>query len=167
MTKKQKRIVACGCLGAATIAMSACFMTKDMWGNAPSGQKADVQLADTKLNTASPAEVKAPTKVKATKEKKVEKDGMTIHFQWTSKDGEFPHLYYDNVNGNKKTNMTNPGVPMNQESDGWYSYTIPDAESADIMISVPEKDYQTTLHTRPPCPSPTPGVHSDSRPSSQ
>ena len=24
-----------------------------------------------------------------------------------------------------------------------------------------------TLHTRPPCPSPTPGVHSESRPSSQ
>jgi len=23
------------------------------------------------------------------------------------------------------------------------------------------------LHARPPCPSPTPGVHSDSRPSSQ
>ena len=148
MTKKQKRIVACGCLGAAAVTMSALFMTKDMWGSSLFGSTSKVEVADTKVSTDTAEGVQAPIKVKATKEKKVSKDGMTIHFQWTSKDGEFPHLYYDNINGKKKTNMTNPGVPMNKEADGWYSYTIPDAESADIMISVPEKDYQTTLQEK-------------------
>ena len=118
MTKKQKRIVACGCLGAAAVTMSALFMTKDMWGSSLFGSTSKVEVADTKVSTDTAEGVQAPIKVKATKEKKVSKDGMTIHFQWTSKDGEFPHLYYDNINGKKKTNMTNPGVPMNKESDG-------------------------------------------------
>ena len=61
-----------------------------------------------------------------------EKEGLTIHFQWKSSTGEFPHLYYDNVNGNEETNMTSPGVPMHKDGDGWYSYTITGADSAEV-----------------------------------
>ena len=32
----------------------------------------------------------------------VKEEGMTIHFQWTSENGEFPHLYYENVNGTEE-----------------------------------------------------------------
>lgn len=77
-----------------------------------------------------------------------ESQGMTVHFQWKSQEGEYPHLYYTNVNGTGDTNMTSPGVPMNEEGDGWYSYTIPDAESAEIQISIKEKGFQTTLQEK-------------------
>lgn len=77
-----------------------------------------------------------------------ESQGMTVHFQWTSQEGECPHLYYTNVNGTEDTHMTSPGVPMNEEGDGWYSYTIPGADSAEIQISIKEKGYQTTLQEK-------------------
>lgn len=44
--------------------------------------------------------------------------------------------------------MTSPGVPMNYDGDSWYSYTIVGAKSADIKISVPEYDYETTLQEK-------------------
>lgn len=77
-----------------------------------------------------------------------EKQGMTVHFQWESREGECPHLYYTNVNGTQNTNMTSPGVPMKEEGNGWYVYTIPDADSAEIQISVKERGYQTTLQEK-------------------
>lgn len=76
------------------------------------------------------------------------KQGLTVHFQWNSKNGEFPHLYYTDVNGNKDTKMTSPGVPMNDDGDGWFSYTIAGADSAKVQVSVPEYGYQTTLQEK-------------------
>ena len=77
-----------------------------------------------------------------------ESQGLTVHFQWKSEKGECPHLYYTDVNGTGDSKMTSPGVPMNEEEDGWYSYTIPEAESAKIQVSVKEKGYQTTLQEK-------------------
>ena len=74
--------------------------------------------------------------------------GMTVHFQWTSENGEFPHLYYENVNNDGKVSMTSPGVPMNDDGDGWYSYQIQGAKSADVKISVPAMGYETTLQSK-------------------
>lgn len=146
MRKKSMFYIGCGCLGAAAVAVSALFFANDL----KSGPTSTVatNLADTKADAGTIGQIEAPVKVSTAKKQKVSKDGMTIHFQWNSKDGEFPHLYYDNVNGKDKTNMSSPGVPMNKERDGWYSYTIPDADSADIKISVPEKDYQTTVQEK-------------------
>ena len=49
----------------------------------------------------------------------------------------------------------------------WYIYTM--EYSVQFSRSVVSDSLQPheSQHARPPCPSPTPGVHSDSRPSSQ
>ena len=44
-----------------------------------------------------------------------------------------------------------------------FKYTVQFSRSVVSDFSRPHE----SQHTRPPCPSPTPGVHSDSRPSSQ
>lgn len=71
--------------------------------------------------------------------------GITIHFKWT---GDIPHLYYENVNGSKEATINYPGVPMTDEQNGWFAYTIEEAESADIILSIPEKEFQTTSTER-------------------
>ena len=55
-------------------------------------------------------------------------------------------MAYTNATTGEKT--TNPGVPMKDEGNGWYTCTVPGAESADMVISVPELGYQTTAFTR-------------------
>lgn len=75
-------------------------------------------------------------------QQKKEKE-VTIHYKW---EGSQPHLYY-NVEG-QDTFMTYPGVPMNKEGNGWYSYTITEAEAATMQINVPEKDYSTSQFDR-------------------
>ena len=55
---------------------------------------------------------------------------------------------------------------------GWYIYFVSDCEiirSDQISHSVVSDSLRPheSQHARPPCPSPTPRVHSDSRPSSQ
>ena len=52
----------------------------------------------------------------------------------------------------------------------WYIYTMEySVQFSSVQCSVVSHSLQPheSQHTRPPCPSPTPGVHSDSRPSSQ
>lgn len=71
---------------------------------------------------------------------------IVMHFKWTGK--STPHLYYSNVNNTTGINMSYPGVPMNAEGNGWYSYTIAEADSADLVISVPDVDYQTNSFGR-------------------
>lgn len=71
---------------------------------------------------------------------------IVMHFKWTG--DSTPHLYYSNVNNTGGTNMSYPGVPMNAEGNGWYSYTIPEADSADLVISVPDVDYETNSFGR-------------------
>lgn len=88
------------------------------------------------------------TELKLVSDEGKTKKGITIHFQWNSEDGEFPHLYYENVEGTSKTIMNQPGVPMHDDGDGWYSYTIAGAKTASVMVSVPEKGYATTLQKK-------------------
>ena len=48
-------------------------------------------------------------------------------------------------------------------NNGWQDYTVQFSRS---VVSDSLRPHESQ-HTRPPCPSPTPGVHSDSCPSSQ
>ena len=68
---------------------------------------------------------------------------VTLHFKW---EGSQPHVAYSVDETN--TSTTNPGVPMNDEGNGWYTYTIKDAEVANMAISVPELDYTTSEFSR-------------------
>ncbi|MCR4803334.1 MAG: starch-binding protein [Lachnospiraceae bacterium] len=77
----------------------------------------------------------------STAEKKQNK-GITIHYKWGDTQ---PHLSYSS----KTAGTTSyPGVPMNDEGNGWYSYTIEDASEADIIMSVPELEFQTSQFSR-------------------
>ena len=50
----------------------------------------------------------------------------------------------------------------------WLAYSLPNYLSVQFSQSVVSNSLRAheSQHTRPPCPSPNPGVHSDSRPSS-
>lgn len=135
MKKKVLLGVGGGILVTAIMTASALFLS--------SGQDAGKGV----LEQDAKSMVAKQVSTKNTSADKKEKDGLTIHFQWDSENGEFPHLYYEDVDG-KKTNMTEPGVPMKEEREGWYAYTIPEADSAKIKISVPSKGYQTTLQEK-------------------
>ena len=71
---------------------------------------------------------------------------IVMHFKWTG--DSTPHLYYSNINNTGGANMSYPGVPMKAEGNGWYSYTIAEADSADLVISVPDVDYETNSFGR-------------------
>ena len=88
---------------------------------------------------------KEPLTVNKVSTKDVEKkvNEITVHYKW---DGEQPHLYYSVDGTDNKTSF--PGVPMKDEGNGWYSYTVPDAKEANLIISVPSKDYQTSEFSR-------------------
>lgn len=138
MIKKTWLRAGCGCFGAAVLVASALFLKADAFDKGADGSS---------QNAYQVAENNKVQQVSTLGDNK-EKEGLTIHFQWKSSTGEFPHLYYNNVNGNQETNMTSPGVPMHEDGDGWYSYTIAGADSADVKISVPELNYETTLQEK-------------------
>ena len=67
--------------------------------------------------------------------------------------------------------LPNPGIESRSpalQADSWLSEP-PGIRSDQISCSVVSDSLRPheSQHTRPPCPSPTPRVHSDSRPSSQ
>lgn len=68
---------------------------------------------------------------------------VTLHFKW---EGSQPHVAYSVDETNTET--TTPGAPMNDEGNGWYTYTIKNAKEADVVISVPELDYTTSEFSR-------------------
>lgn len=68
---------------------------------------------------------------------------VTLHFKWK---GSQPHMAYT-VEGTDVATTT-PGVPMKDEGNGWYTYTVKDAEEADVVISVPELGYTTSEFSR-------------------
>ncbi len=76
---------------------------------------------------------------------KKQKEGVTIHFKWSDSQ---PHVSYQH-NQTKETSSF-PGVPMRDEGNGWYAVTVPTEDSLQMVISVPEKDYQTTDFTKEP-----------------
>ena len=49
----------------------------------------------------------------------------------------------------------------------WYIYTMEYSVQFSCSVVSDSLRPHESQHSRPPCPSPTPGVHSDSRPSSQ
>ena len=49
---------------------------------------------------------------------------------------------------------------------GWATFTFTSVQFSRSVVSSSLRPHEPQ-HARPPCPSPTPGVHSDSRPSSQ
>ncbi|MEP2026775.1 MAG: starch-binding protein [Reichenbachiella sp.] len=58
--------------------------------------------------------------------------GMTMHFKPTGYSN--PTLYYWNVTPSGET--TNwPGMPMSDEGDGWYSYTLAGADCTNVIFS--------------------------------
>lgn len=71
--------------------------------------------------------------------------GITVHFKW---EGETPHIYYQNVNGDGKTSISWPGIPMKVEGNNWYCYTIKDIQTADIIFSDSSVNYQTIASNR-------------------
>ena len=73
-----------------------------------------------------------------------EKMGITLHYRWEGTDT--PHVYYENVDGNGEVCISYPGIPMKETQDGWYSYTIADAKSADIIFSISDCYETATLN---------------------
>lgn len=72
-----------------------------------------------------------------------EQHAITLHFKW---EGAQPHIAYKVDETGVST--TTPGVPMRDEGNGWYTYTITDAEVANMAISIPELDYTTSDFNR-------------------
>lgn len=72
-----------------------------------------------------------------------EQHAITLHFKW---EGAQPHIAYKVDETGVVT--TTPGVPMRDEGNGWYTYTISDAEVANMVISIPELDYTTSDFNR-------------------
>ena len=60
-----------------------------------------------------------------------EQHAITLHFKW---EGAQPHIAYKVDETGVVT--TTPGVPMRDEGNGWYTYTISDAEVANMVISI-------------------------------
>ena len=69
---------------------------------------------------------------------------ITVNYKWDGEDT--PHLYYENVDGKKGQVISWPGIPMKKTADGWYSYTITNAESADIVFSIGDSYETATLN---------------------
>ena len=72
------------------------------------------------------------------------------------------------------TQGSNPGLPhcsrilyqLSHEGSPWVQHQIRSDQTSRSVVSDSLQPHEPQ-HARPPCPSPTPGVHSDSRPSSQ
>lgn len=70
----------------------------------------------------------------------IAQNGVTIHYKWN--DSTTPHFYYTNMNG-EGISMSYPGIPMEQEAEGWYSYTIKDVKDLKFRIVIEDIDFQT------------------------
>ena len=73
-------------------------------------------------------------------ENTVAKEGITVHYKWNS--DATPRFYYTSVNG-ENVSMSYPGVPMEKEAEGWYSYTVADAEKMEFQIILNNAEFQT------------------------
>ena len=97
---------------------------------------------------ALPNDVGRPDVEKVLEQKNVTqnaKSDIILHYRWDGEDT--PHVYYENVNGSEEKSISYPGVPMKNTKDGWYTYTIQDAKSADIIFSIGDS-YETATLTR-------------------
>lgn len=89
----------------------------------------------------------APTDIfknTTTVEQTVAQNNIVVHYRWNGKDT--PHLYYENVNESGQKAISWPGIPMKKTGENWYSYTISNAQSADIVFSIGDTYETTTLN---------------------
>ena len=121
MNRNKKRIIAGAAIGAATagIVAGSIFGVKQ-W---QSGQW--------------------DNKIVVSKDEQKEEQNIILHYRWDGEDT--PHVYYENVDGNGTQTISYPGIPMKNTGDGWYTYTIADAKSADIVFSIADTYETTTL----------------------
>lgn len=73
-------------------------------------------------------------------ENTVAKEGITVHYKWNS--DATPRFYYTSMNG-ENVSMPYPGVPMEKEAEGWYSYTVAEAEKLEFQIILGDAGFQT------------------------
>lgn len=71
-------------------------------------------------------------------------EDIVLHYRWDGEDT--PHVYYENVNDSGQQTISYPGIPMKDTDDGWYSYTIEDADSADIVFSIGDAYVTATMN---------------------
>ena len=116
------------CLGTAVISGALWFGMKQENGLEQSSNTNDTEQIMVAKNTSLQQE---------------SKDGITLHYRWS---GEQPHLYYSVKETGETT--TFPGVPMQNEGNGWYTFTVPGAKEASFVLSVPSKNYETTEFSR-------------------
>ena len=57
---------------------------------------------------------------------------ITVHFKW---EAGAPNIYYWDVNNSNDNPVSWPGVNMNAEGNDWYSYTINNATSTNLIFS--------------------------------
>ena len=77
-------------------------------------------------------------------EQNVAQNSIVVHYRWNGDDT--PHLYYENVNESGQKAISWPGIPMKKTGEDWYSYTITDAQSADIVFSIGDTYETATLN---------------------
>ncbi len=64
---------------------------------------------------------------------------VTVHFKWEAGN---PNIYYWNVNNSNNNPVSWPGVKMAAEGNDWYSYTIGNATSTNLIFNY--SSWQTT-----------------------
>lgn len=128
--RNRTKTLCCALIGGMLVASAGAFTAFQMHGGDGEKQMA-TKTVDGNI-----------TQLSAGEQKESEHE-ITLHYKW---DGKQPHLYYNADGGKQKT--TYPGVPMKDEGNGWYSYTVSDAEKASLIISVPELEYQTSQFDR-------------------
>lgn len=107
------------------------------------GREIVVANKENTLLTTSTPDLGQNNSVTAEKVAVKQKETITIHYKWK---GKQPHLYYQVDKTGAKTSY--PGVPMKDEGNGWYTYSVTNAEAANLKISVPSLDYQTSEFSR-------------------
>ena len=76
--------------------------------------------------------------------------------------------YWSGLSFPSPGDLPDPGIkPVSPALAGGFFPTEPPVQCSSVAQSCPTLRPHEPQHARPPCPSPTPGVHSDSRPSSQ
>ena len=134
--KDRWKLAGVAVLGTVVLAGGVAFGTQLTSKDVASNKILEQTLADSAGNTDSKLTAKQLSQKEETHE-------ITIHYKWK---GSQPHVYYKVESTNAET--TYPGVPMKDEGNGWFTYTISEAEAADLIISVPEKSYQTSEFSR-------------------
>ena len=98
--------------------------------------------------------------------------GLPVHHQLPEFTQAHVHQVSDAIQTSHPRSSPSPPAPnpsQHQSLKGPFSQGYGFSSSVQFSLSVVSDSLRPheSQHTRPPCPSPTPGVHSDSRPSSQ